>query len=149
MTVDPAPGALPSPEDKNNGGGRPLSRREKRKALRARDPSALRPYRDWKDYWRWGRYGISVGVMIIWILLLILVGCRIVALIFEPSMLKDRAVGLGLAGIFIAWLTLTSAIHRALKPHRPENGPQEYQGLLDRFADHVEKWIEAYRSNAP
>lgn len=74
-----------------------------------------------------------------WVLLTGLLAWRII-LAFKG--LPDGGQEITLAGIFLAWMTLTTAIHRALKPFRGKSEDSPISGgLTDIVADGVEEGV--------
>lgn len=112
----------------------------KRKAEKAveKTRSSLEYYREWKERFRFARSWVSWGAGGIWLLLTLLVAYRIV-LSFDG--LPNDGQEVTLAGIFLAWMTLTAAIHRALKPFRGGNESRISEGVVDLVADGVEEGI--------
>lgn len=74
-----------------------------------------------------------------WLLLTALLAWRIL-LAFKG--LPENGLEITLAGIFLAWMTLTTAIHRALKPFRGKDEESPISGgLKDIVANGVEEGV--------
>ena len=117
-------------------------KKRKKKAEKAveKTRSSLEYYREWKERFRFARSWVSWGAGGIWLLLTLLVAYRIV-LSFHG--LANDGQEVTLAGIFVAWMTLTTAIHRALKPFRGRNGESRIgEGVVDLVADGVEEGVD-------
>lgn len=97
--------------------------------------SSLVEYRAWKDSWWLARHLLSVGVMVVWGLLTALVSWQVLQA-FNKIADGERVV---LVGTFLAWMTVTTAIQKSLKPHRAKEHDSGDESLAERVASLIEK----------